>query len=160
MHWMIGASSVNCLSCRIPHRSLHSLNASPSCSEKELFFTGQSTDNWQKITEKKLPRTVRLNYLASPDPPATCDFPSTRISCFLSVFPFFSRDIRGSVGIENPCFWMVFLCPIIGCTRRGSYSAKGRVSAFKHLLSSFYKTLPSKNPSKNSVFIETLSGTF
>ena len=28
---------------------------------------------------------------------------------FLSVFPFFSRDFRGSVGIKNPCFWVVFL---------------------------------------------------
>ena len=37
----------------------------------------------------------------------------------------------------------------VGCTRRGSYSAKGRVSAFRHLLSAFYKTLPSKDPSKN-----------
>ena len=29
---------------------------------------------------------------------------------FLSVFPFFSRDFRGSVGIKNPCFfWVAFL---------------------------------------------------
>ena len=25
--------------------------------------------------------------------------------CFLSVFPFFSRDFRGSAGIKNPCFF-------------------------------------------------------
>ena len=36
------------------------------------------------------------------------------------------------------------------CTQRGSYSAKGRVSAFyNHLLSAFYDTLLSKNRSKN-----------
>ena len=27
---------------------------------------------------------------------------------FSSVFPFFSRDFRGSVGIKNPCFLVVF----------------------------------------------------
>ena len=29
---------------------------------------------------------------------------------FLSVFPFFSRDFRGSVGIKNPCFFGGFPC--------------------------------------------------
>ena len=29
---------------------------------------------------------------------------------FLSVFPFFSRDFRGSVGIKNPCFFCGFPC--------------------------------------------------
>ena len=43
----------------------------------------------------------------------------------------------------------------VGCTRRGSHSAKGRgFLPSKHLLSTFYKTLPSKNPSKNLVFTE------
>ena len=44
-------------------------------------------------------------------------------------------------------YW--FRAPPIGCKRRGSYSAKCRVSASKHLQSAFYKTLPSKkNPSE------------
>ena len=30
---------------------------------------------------------------------------------FLSVFPFFSRDFRGSAGIKNPCFWGWFSLP-------------------------------------------------
>ena len=39
-------------------------------------------------------------------------------------------------------------------TRRGSYSTKDVFLPSKHLLSAFYKTLPSKNPSKNLVFTE------
>ena len=38
------------------------------------------------------------------------------------------------------------------CTRRGSHSAKDVFLPSKRLLSAFYKTLPSKNPSKNLVF--------
>ena len=30
----------------------------------------------------------------------------------------------------------------------------------QHLLSAFYKTLPSKNPAKNLVFTKTLTGAF
>ena len=33
-------SSLNCLSCRSPYQSIHSLNAFHSFSEKALFFTG------------------------------------------------------------------------------------------------------------------------
>ena len=36
---MARASSVNCLSCRIPYQCLHSLNAWTPFSEKALFFT-------------------------------------------------------------------------------------------------------------------------
>ena len=32
-------------------------------------------------------------------------FPCEEFLVFLSVFPFFSRDFRGSVGIKNPCFF-------------------------------------------------------
>ena len=35
-------------------------------------------------------------------------FPLRGIPCFLSVFPFFSRDFRGSAGIKNPCFFGEF----------------------------------------------------
>ena len=38
-------------------------------------------------------------------------FPPPRgIPCFSSVFPFFSRDSRGSAGIKNPCFFGGFPC--------------------------------------------------
>ena len=36
-------------------------------------------------------------------------WPCKEFLVFLSVFPFFSRDFRGSVGIKNPCFLVVFL---------------------------------------------------
>ena len=36
--------------------------------------------------------------------------PCEEFLVFLSVFPFFSRDFRGSVGIENPCFFGGFPC--------------------------------------------------
>ena len=36
---MAGTSSVNCVSCRIPHQCLHSLNAWTPFSEKALLFT-------------------------------------------------------------------------------------------------------------------------
>ena len=43
----------------------------------------------------------------------------------------------------------------VGCTRRGSYSAKGVFLPSKRLLSAFYNSPPlSKNPSKNLVFTE------
>ena len=38
---------------------------------------------------------------------------------FSSVFPFFSGDFRGSVGITNPCFWVVFLAFFPKKTRKG-----------------------------------------
>ena len=37
--WMAETSWLNCLFCRIPYQSLHSLNALPSFSEKALLFT-------------------------------------------------------------------------------------------------------------------------
>ena len=37
-------------------------------------------------------------------------FPCEEFLVFLSVFPFFSRDFRGSVGIKNPCFLGGFPC--------------------------------------------------
>ena len=37
-------------------------------------------------------------------------FSPTRISLFFERFPFFSRDFRGSVAIENPCFFGGFPC--------------------------------------------------
>ena len=37
-------------------------------------------------------------------------FPSKDFLVFLNVFPFFSRDFRGSVGIKNPCFFGGFPC--------------------------------------------------
>ena len=36
-------------------------------------------------------------------------FPCEDFLVFLSDFAFFSRDFRGSVGIKNPCFLIVFL---------------------------------------------------
>ena len=40
-----------------------------------------------------------------------CFFPLRRIPCFFSVFPFFSRDFRGSAGIKKSLFFLgaVFL---------------------------------------------------
>ena len=37
--------------------------------------------------------------------------PCEEFLVFLSVFPFFSRDFRGSVGIKNPCFFWWFSLP-------------------------------------------------
>ena len=37
-------------------------------------------------------------------------FPFEEFLVFSSVFPFFSRDFRGSVGIKNPCFFGRFPC--------------------------------------------------
>ena len=37
-------------------------------------------------------------------------FPCEEFLVFLSVFPFFSRDLGGSVGIKNPCFLGGFPC--------------------------------------------------
>ena len=37
-------------------------------------------------------------------------FPCEEFLAFLSVFPFFCRDFRGSVGIKNPCFFGGFPC--------------------------------------------------
>ena len=34
-----------------------------------------------------------------------CFFPCEDFLVFLSIFPFFSRDFRGSAGIKNPCFF-------------------------------------------------------
>ena len=39
-----------------------------------------------------------------------CFFFLRGIPCFLSVFPFFSKDFRGSAGIRNPCFSGSFPC--------------------------------------------------
>ena len=36
--------------------------------------------------------------------------PCEEFLVFLSVFPFFSKDFRGSVGIKNPCFFRGFPC--------------------------------------------------
>ena len=36
--------------------------------------------------------------------------PCEEFLVFLSVFPFFSRDFRGSAGIKNPCFFGGFPC--------------------------------------------------
>ena len=49
-----------------------------------------------------------------------CFFSLQDIPCFLSVFPFFSRDIRGSVRIKNPCFFWWFSLPFFSKkTRKG-----------------------------------------
>ena len=54
------------------------------------------------------------------------------------------------------CANVYFCVLLVGCTRSGSYSAKGRVSALlSTLLSDFYKTLPSEKPSENLVFFFT-----
>ena len=45
--------------------------------------------------------------------------PSEDFLVFLSVFPFFSRDFRGSVGIKNPCFFGGFPCLFKKKTRKG-----------------------------------------
>ena len=37
-------------------------------------------------------------------------FPCEDFLVFLGVFPFFSRDFRGSVGIKYPCFFGGFTC--------------------------------------------------
>ena len=54
---------------------------------------------------------------AQPCPSFPCFFwnslfflPGEDFLVFLSVFPFFSRDFRGSAGIKNPCFFGGFPC--------------------------------------------------
>ena len=38
-------------------------------------------------------------------------FPSEEFLVFFTVFPFFSRDFRGSVGLRNPCLFWWFSLP-------------------------------------------------
>ena len=51
--------------------------------------------------------------------------PSEDFLVFLSVFPFFSRDFRGSVGIKNPCFFGGFPLPFPKKTRKGRTGYRG-----------------------------------
>ena len=55
------------------------------------------------ISNPVLPFLVFLEFLVF--------FPCEDFLVFLSVFPFFSRDFRGSVGIKNPCFFCWFSLP-------------------------------------------------
>ena len=47
-------SSLNCLSCRVPYHSLHSLNALPLFSEKALCLKSPSLDSVPKKDSKNL----------------------------------------------------------------------------------------------------------
>ena len=64
----------------------------------------------------KLPDVVVLNQSRKPCPSFPCFFgipffsPCEDFLVFLTVFPFFSRDFRGSEGIKNPCFFGGFPC--------------------------------------------------
>ena len=58
-----------------------------------------------------LPFLVFLEFLAFS--------PCEEFLVFLSVFPFFSRDFRGSVGIKNPCFFGGFSLSFSQKTRKG-----------------------------------------
>ena len=51
--------------------------------------------------------------------------------------------------LQNQGPWAFPYTDILGCMRRGSYSAKGVFLPSKRLLSAFYNPPPSKNPSKN-----------
>ena len=49
---------------------------------------------------------------------------------FLSVFPFFSRDFRGSVGIRNPCSFGGFPCHF---PKKQGKEGQGGVRSGSHL---------------------------
>ena len=61
-----------------------------------------------------------------------------------------SRDF----GSGRPALGRFFKFPIWGAREGGHTLRKDVFLHSKHLLSAFYKTLPSKNPSKNLVFAE------
>ena len=68
-------------------------------------------------------RNVRLQVLPCPSFPCffgiPCFFPCEDFLVFVSVFPFFSRDFKGSAGIGNPCFFGGFSLPFSKKTRKG-----------------------------------------
>ena len=81
---------------------------------------------WPGNSQRESGRFTRINSRGSirrktPCPSFPCFFlgipcfffPGEEFLVFSSVFPFFSRDFRGSVGIKNPCFLVVFraFCP-------------------------------------------------
>ena len=58
-----------------------------------------------------------------------CFFPCEKFLVFLSVFPFFSRDLGASAGIKNPGFFGGFPCLFPknqGKEGQGKYRKKGR----------------------------------
>ena len=75
-------------------------------SSSTFFFFGRGNVLGRHIGEKSanpvLPFLVFLEFLVF--------WPCKEFLVFLSVFPFFSRDFRGSVGIKIPCFFGGFPC--------------------------------------------------
>ena len=72
--------------------------------------TKMATDTFQVIPSKLTdpPKYPDLLFLAFLDFLAFLLF--KEFLAFLSVFPFFSKDFRGSVETQNPCFFGVFPC--------------------------------------------------
>ena len=58
---------------------------------------------------------------------------------FLTVFPFFSRDFRGSVGIKNPCFFGGFPCLF---SKKKKKTRKGRTGYFPSFSPVFPRFFP------------------
>ena len=88
-----------------------------------LFFHGKRGPT---STKKKTPKNspddlfgkILIGFLQTPPCPSSpcffgipCFLPCKEFLVFLSVFRFFSRDFRGSVGIKNPCFFWWFSLP-------------------------------------------------
>ena len=89
-------SSLNCLSCRIPYQSLHSLNALPSFGEKALLFT----DSCFAASPSPKTAPIRTSWLSHK-------------SSFPSSLHFMGReaDLRervhlGGVGVPVGCEWV------------------------------------------------------
>ena len=67
------------------------------------FFKAKFSGKFKFSIFPVLPFLVFLEFLVF--------FPCEEFLVFLSVFPFFSRDFGGSVGIKNPCFFWWFSLP-------------------------------------------------
>ena len=76
-------------------------------------LTGKDgSGSWKTVLAVPVPLSVPTVPVPCPSFPCSfgipCFFPCEKFLVFLSVFPFFSRDFRGSVGTKNPCFLLVF----------------------------------------------------
>ena len=118
-----------------------------STAPKRQFFATRRALIHEDVNGEKL--TVKIWWIFGVD-----------FSRFTQSFSRFIRDINGE---KNISLLMIFFTVsfsrftpsrLIGCMRRGRTLPKDVLLPSKHLLSTFYKTLPSKNPSKNLVFTE------
>ena len=66
--------------------------------------------NSQNVDHRVGRRLFIYIYIYIPCPSFPCFLECEEFLVFSNVFPFFSRDFRGSVGIKNPCFFGGFPC--------------------------------------------------